>query len=170
MSDKVFFAHGMESGPWGTKIVFMAEIARKLGFDVESPDYSETKNPDERVKKLLSLKPTAEGKLVLVGSSMGAWVSLEASQSIRPDGIFLLAPAVYIGEHYSQSAPTPHAKVIDLVHGWNDAAVPVENAIRYAREHQLRLHLLADGHRLVDQLSVVGTLFDSFLREIQSLG
>ena len=65
----VYFAHGKESGPWGTKIPRLAEIAKKKGFGVESPDYTFTHDPDERVQKLLSLKPRAAKHLIFVGSS-----------------------------------------------------------------------------------------------------
>ena len=36
---KSFFAHGKESGPWGSKILHLAEGAKKMGLEVESPDY-----------------------------------------------------------------------------------------------------------------------------------
>ena len=35
----VVFSHGQESGPWGSKIAAMSEIARAEGFEVESVDY-----------------------------------------------------------------------------------------------------------------------------------
>ncbi|MGH8540495.1 MAG: alpha/beta hydrolase, partial [Stenotrophobium sp.] len=38
----VCFAHGKESGPWGTKITHLAEVARGHGYEVMSPDYSHT--------------------------------------------------------------------------------------------------------------------------------
>ncbi|MGK5092951.1 alpha/beta hydrolase [Deltaproteobacteria bacterium TL4] len=162
----VYFTHGKESGPWGTKIQYLADIAQKKGFAVESPDYSGMRDPRERVEKLLSLKPEASEYLVLMGSSMGAWVTLMASKRLNPQGLFLLAPAVYIGEGYSHQAPEPYGKVIDIIHGWHDAVVPVENVIRYAREHQVRLHLLDSEHRLTDQMSVLGKLFALFLDDV----
>ena len=35
----VCFSHGQESGPWGTKISAMADLARDRGCQVESIDY-----------------------------------------------------------------------------------------------------------------------------------
>jgi len=162
----VYFAHGKESGPWGTKIEYLAVVAKNKGFDVESPDYSGMMDPNERVDKLLGLNPQASEHLVLVGSSMGAWVTLKASEKLNADALFLMAPAVYIGEGFSEHAPAPHAKMVDIVHGWNDDVVPVDNAIRFAREHQARLHLLNAEHRLNDQLLSLGNLFEHLLNEV----
>src|SRR5690348_225810 len=90
----VVFAHGKESGPWGTKITRLAEVARALKFDVLSPDYSRTHDPKERVAMLLELAPRA-GTLVLAGSSMGGYVSAMACAALKPRALFLMAPALY---------------------------------------------------------------------------
>ena len=55
----VCFAHGKESGPWGTKITYLAAIARTRGFAVESPDYSHTHDPRRRLAQLLDQPPRA---------------------------------------------------------------------------------------------------------------
>src|SRR3989338_7791560 len=93
--DVVYFAHGKGSGPWGTKISRLAQVAKEKGFAVESPDYSRTHDPDERVETLLKLKPLASRHLVLVGSSMGGYVSAVASSQLKVKGIFLLAPVFF---------------------------------------------------------------------------
>jgi len=90
----VCFAHGKESGPWGTKITYLAEVARQRGFDVMSPDYSHTMDPRQRVADLLALAPQAD-TLVLAGSSMGGYVSAQACAALRPAALFLMAPALY---------------------------------------------------------------------------
>jgi hypothetical protein len=38
-SRHVVFSHGQESGPWGTKISAMAEVAKSEGWSVDSVDY-----------------------------------------------------------------------------------------------------------------------------------
>lgn len=91
----VYFSHGMESGPFGSKIMALAKVAEKLGFEVESPDYRSTMDADERVKMLLDLNPKANKNLVLVGSSMGGYVATVASKELKPQGLFLMAPAFY---------------------------------------------------------------------------
>ena len=164
----LYFAHGLESGPSGTKIQYLSKIAEKWQFHIESPDYSGMRDPSERADKLRRLKPEASECLVLLGSSMGAWVSLEASQHIKPNALFLIAPAVYIGEGYSHYAPKPYAQHVEIVHGWHDEVVPVENAIRFAREHNAPLHLLNSGHSLNDQLENIGNLLEMFFNKVTS--
>ncbi len=93
---KVYFSHGKESGPWGSKIKRLAAIAKQLGCGVESIDYTDTMDPDLRVERLLAVLDTEPGSFVLVGSSMGGYVSLVASESVDAKGVFLMAPALYM--------------------------------------------------------------------------
>ncbi|MCI0516667.1 MAG: alpha/beta hydrolase, partial [Woeseiaceae bacterium] len=67
----VYFSHGQESGPWGTKIRAMAEAAKALGCRVESIDYQGMADPTQRVEKLVAACRGVTEPLVLVGSSMG---------------------------------------------------------------------------------------------------
>jgi len=161
----VYFAHGKESGPWGTKILSLSEIAKAKGFQVESPDYSSLQNADDRVEKLLDLKPAAEKHLVLGGSSMGGYVSAVASETLKPSGLFLLAPAFYRAG-YKFPDPRPHAPFAAIVHGWDDEVIPVDDVIRYAKKYQTRLHLLASDHRLVSVLPAIEKIFADFLDDI----
>jgi alpha/beta superfamily hydrolase len=57
--------------------------------------------------------------------------------------------------------PAPCPKTI--VHGWRDEVVPVENSIKFAREHNATLHILDSDHRLHSELSFVNYLFEYFL-------
>lgn len=164
MEKLCYFAHGKESGPWGRKIQALAALARAHGFAVESPDYSHTMDPDARVEQLLALHPQAE-RLVLVGSSMGGYVSAVAARELKPDGLFLLAPAVYMPGY--EAEPEPQAGQIEIVHGWDDAVIPPDHVIRFARRHRARLHLLAGEHTLVAQLPLIERLFGLFLAEIE---
>lgn len=161
MSKLVVFAHGMESGPWGTKIVALAEVAKQCGYAVESVDYQGIEDPDARVQKLLSRHPQADS-LVLVGSSLGAYVAAVAAQQLNVDGLFLLAPAFYmpIGQ---QQNPQACAKLTRVIHGWQDEVIPVENAIRYARQHNVELELYPSDHRLIDVLAQIEWSFKAFL-------
>jgi hypothetical protein len=49
------------------------------------------------------------------------------------------------------------------VHGWHDDIVPVENSIRWAREHQAALHILDSNHRLEDRIEAICSLLRAFL-------
>ncbi len=159
--DVVYFAHGKESGPWGTKITRLAQVAEDKGFAVESPNYSRTHDPDERVETLLKLKPAASRHLVLAGSSMGGYVSTIASAQLTVKGIFLLAPA-FFKTGYKHSVPTPHAAKVAVVHGWDDDVIPVENSIRFAQDHKSELHLFKSDHRLLNVLPQIESIFSLF--------
>lgn len=165
MAGTVYFAHGKESGPWGRKIAALAAVAERHGLRVESPDYSFTMDPDLRVQHLLDLRPAGE-PLVLVGSSMGGYVSAVASRSLAPAGLFLMAPAVYMAGY--DADPSPRARLIEVVHGYRDDIVPVGNAIRLASEHRARLHLLDAEHTLVEVLPYLEHLFKLFLDDVAS--
>ncbi|MBT8419642.1 MAG: alpha/beta hydrolase [Gammaproteobacteria bacterium] len=163
----VYFAHGQESGPWGTKIQYLAEIAQRQGFRAESPDYSDIPDPDERVDRLLDLAPKDKDreKLVLVGSSAGGYVSAVASEFLEPDGLFLMAPAVLL-RGFGARNPQPSAIYRSVVHGWNDEIVSPQSVICFSRQHKMQLHMLDGDHRLVDVLPDVGRLFELFLRQV----
>lgn len=158
----VIFAHGKESGPWGAKIKHLADIAEVLGCNVLSPDYSDLADPDMRVQKLLSMQPLPHNKLILVGSSMGGYVSAIASATLKPDGLFLMAPAFYM-PGYVVVKPVPSAQHMAVVFGWHDKIIPVENGIRFAKENGSDLYILNSGHKLDDVLVQVGILFRDFL-------
>lgn len=157
----VVFAHGKESGPWGTKITQLAEVAKRRGYEVLSPDYSHTHDPHERVAHLRQLAPAATKTLVLVGSSMGGYVSAMACAELRPQALFLMAPALYFPGWEEEPSGVPALTAV--VHGWNDDIVPAECGIRFAQRHRSTLHMLDSGHTLNEQLPVLSTLFDDFL-------
>lgn len=160
MKKLVCFAHGKESGPWGTKINYLADIARERNWDVMSPDFRHTHDPHARVKHLLDLAPTAD-HLILVGSSMGGYVAAMACQAIKPQACFLMAPALYFEGWAEEPEGCPADTVV--VHGWDDDIVPVEVAIRFAQSRNASLHVLDSGHTLTDQLPILGQLFEGML-------
>ena len=158
----VVFSHGKESGPWGSKITAMAAAVRDMGLAVESVDYRGLDDPAERVRKLLAVGSELEEGVVLVGSSMGGHVSAAAASRLQPRGLFLLAPAFYM-TGYEEYTPRDVACPTAIVHGWHDDIVPVENSIRWAREHRAALHLLNSDHRLEDQITAICVLLRAFL-------
>ena len=167
MTNLVVFAHGKESGPWGSKITRLAAVAESFGANVLSPDYADLPSPDARVERLLALDLPPYDQLVLVGSSMGGYVSTIASPKLNPAGLFLMAPAFYL-PGYGNQQPVPAATHTVVVHGWHDEVVPVGQSIRFAHQHDASLHLLAGDHRLTDALPDVEALFRDFLgRKLQ---
>ena len=158
----VVFAHGKESGPWGTKITQLAEVAKRRGYEVLSPDYSHTHDPHERLAMLARLAPQASHALVLVGSSMGGYVSAMACADLRPRALFLMAPALYFPGWEEEPQGIP--RLTAVVHGWSDDIVPPERGLRFAERHRAALHLLDSGHTLNDQLPALSLLFDDLLQ------
>jgi predicted esterase len=162
----VCFSHGKESGPWGTKIAAMADLARDRGLSVESLDYRGLSDPAERTEKLVAHCLALDRPLVLVGSSMGGHVAAAASLRLpRVRGLFLLAPAFFI-PGYEALTPQPQIRRITIVHGWRDAVVPAANSIRFAEQHRAVLHLIDSDHRLTDNIFEVNRLFDWFLDDV----
>jgi pimeloyl-ACP methyl ester carboxylesterase len=161
--NSVVFSHGKESGPWGAKITAMAAVARDLALTVESVDYRGMDDPVERVKKLIGLGAAFKAPVVLVGSSMGGHVSAAAAGALGARALFLLAPAFYMPGFEKYTPQDVGGVPTAIVHGWHDDIVPVENSIRWAREHQAALHVLNSDHRLEDQIETICALLRNFL-------
>ena len=159
---RVVFSHGQESGPWGTKIRAMADCAKALGHAVESIDYQGMADPAERVKKLIEACEAFDGQLVLVGSSMGGHVATAAAAQVGAVGLFVLAPAYYM-EGYEMHTPAAPDLPIEIVHGWHDDIVPVDNSIRYARESSATLHVVDGDHRLTANIDAINQYLGIFL-------
>ena len=161
----IYFSHGKLGTPWSRKIKRLAAIAKSKGYSVHSINYTGILNPDLRVERLIKiLQKDANGK-ILVGSSMGGYASLVASESVAVKGIFLLAPALYL-DGYKKQEFSPKSDHIEIVHGWSDATVPVEHSIQFAKKFNAALHILDSDHRLYSALEKVEQLFALFLTNI----
>lgn len=161
----VYFSHGQESGPWGTKIKAMAEAVRALGCRAESVDYRGITDPGARVEKLIDECRGVAEPLLLVGSSMGGHVATAAAARLGAIGLFVLAPAYYIGEYEHLTPPAPDIP-ITIVHGWRDDVVPPENSIRFARECRATLHLVDGDHRLTENIGEIIYYLRRFIRDL----
>jgi pimeloyl-ACP methyl ester carboxylesterase len=162
----IVFSHGQDGEPWGGKIVAMAETARAAGYQAESIDYRGMADPTARVEKLLAFCKSLQAP-VLVGSSMGGHVAAAVSTFVNTRGLFLLAPAFYM-PGFEQYTPQPARCPITIVHGWNDTIVPVDNSIRFAREHRARLHLIDSDHRMADSIQDIQGYLGQFLLQLQA--
>ena len=165
---KVYFSHGKESGPWGTKIKRLAKIAEGKGCAVESIDYTDLMDPDQRVERLLEVLAREKDSFVLVGSSMGGYVSLVVSETVDAKAVFLMAPALYMPgyEGHQYSSRSSH---IEIVHGWTDNVIPAEHSIRYAKEADCTLHMISGDHALNSSIETVASLFVRFLEQAGDL-
>lgn len=158
----VIFSHGKESGPWGTKITALAAVAAQREFAAESIDYTDLADPEDRVRRLREWCAGKGAPLILVGSSMGAYVAAVASRAVNPAGLFLMAPAVHL-PGYPEPEPVPRAGKTYVVHGWHDQVIPLENVVRFARRNRARLFLVDGDHGLAGQLPFIEELFGLFL-------
>ena len=161
----VIFSHGQESGPWGTKIRAMSDLAKRLGCNADSIDYQGIADPTARVEKLVHECAGTHDALILVGSSMGGHVATAAANTLGAAGLFVLAPA-YFMEGYEELTPPPPSMPICIVHGWHDDIVPVENSIRFARGCSATLHLVNGDHRLTENISEINEYLEQFIKGI----
>ena len=164
----VIFSHGKESGPWGSKIKRLANIAEEYGCSVDSIDYADNPDPDLRVERLVNILKDVKEDFLLVGSSMGGYVSLLASEKVNTKGVFLLAPALFM-PGYKQQSYTNKTQ-IEIVHGWSDDIVPPENSIKFAKAVDCSLHLISGDHRLNSSIETVVVLFSQFLTAQKATG
>ena len=164
MNKLALFNHGKDSEPWGSKILALAKIAEKYAYHIESLDYRQTLNPDERVEQLLAMDLSAYDEVVLIGSSMGGYVATVASEVIKPKGLFLMAPAFYLPD-YAQTEFQPPKNTF-VVHGWQDDVVPAESAWKFSQKHHCELKMLDADHRLMTVLEQVCDEFERFLARL----
>lgn len=165
----IVFSHGKESGPWGNKISAMAEIAKARGIPYDSLDYTDLVNdPEARVERLAEHVAAMDELPVLVGSSMGGYVSTVVSTRFAIPGMFLMAPALYISGYAVQDYPSK-AQHIEVVHGWSDDVIPVELSMQFCRRMDCTQHVVAGGHRLTDAIPELLVLFGFFLERVKDL-
>lgn len=171
----VIFSHGKETGPWGTKIRRLAEVAKSADWQVISADYAALTGQvdapaQDRLAALLALPLPAHSCLALVGSSMGGWVSAAAAEILQPAGLFLLAPALGMPSYPSQWPAMLQGTDIEITHGWADDVIPAQNSIIFAERTRARLQLVNDDHRLSQSLDALCANFAAFLSRIEGGG
>lgn len=162
----VIFSHGKESGPNGTKIQILSKIAKENGCHTMSIDYRSCEDGEARIellKKIISGLDSAN--LILVGSSMGGYVSVVAAKDVEIDGLFLMCPALFLSRYGTQEYSV-QANHIEIIHGWQDDVVPFESSVRFGKENLAHLHLVDDNHRLSGSHQFLSQIFDSFLKKL----
>ena len=178
MPGHCILSHGFESGPDATKVTALAEVAGRLGWTCERPDYTdldarrdmgELGDVAARLDRLLALAraAAARGPLVLAGSSLGAWVSGAASLQVPVAGLFLMAPPVRMQDaHPLRAAAVPTA----IVHGWDDELIPVAQVVEWAAARRDRLLLVDDTHRLSANVEASAAAFEALLLALAGTG
>jgi predicted alpha/beta-hydrolase family hydrolase len=164
--NKVCFSHGQESGPWGTKIRAMAEVAEAAGWVVDSINYQGIPDPRDRAEKLVAYCQLEDEPLLLVGSSMGGFVANAAASQVGARGLFLLAPAFYAPGYGEYMPEHPSCRTL-IVHGWRDDVVPWQGSVRYGSETGAGLMLVDGDHRLTANIDMINRLLLDFLDELR---
>lgn len=174
MKGHCILSHGFESGPDATKVTALADVAERLGWSHERPDYSDLDAKREagelgdvpaRLKRLLVLARDAakRGPLVLAGSSLGAWISGMASLQVPVRGLFLMAPPVAM----QGASPLDAARVpTSIIHGWHDELIPATEVADWARARDARLLLVDDTHRLSEHVAASAEAFAALLASL----
>ena len=70
-------------------------------------------------------------------------------------------------DYQQQTYPTD-LKYIEIVHGWSDDIIPVENSIKFAQQAQCLLHLIDGDHRLNSSIEQLILIFNTFLQTIHT--
>jgi predicted alpha/beta-hydrolase family hydrolase len=167
-------SHGFESGPDATKVTALAEVAQRLGWSCERPDYtdldarrdiSELGDVFARQQRLFDLAQSAAGRgpVVLAGSSLGAYVSGRVSLQVPVAALFLMAPPLYMGS----APPLDAARVpVSIIHGWDDELIPAADVVAWAHARRARLLLVDDSHRLSAHVHASADAFAALLAGI----
>ena len=165
-------SHGFESGPDATKVTALAEVAERLGWSHERPDYtdldarsevSQVGDVPERLQRLIRLAAAAaqRGPVVLAGSSLGAYISAIASLHVPTRGLFLMVPPTKMGPMPALDAA---AVPTSVVHAWHDELIAPAEVISWAQARAARLLLVDDGHRLGNHVEASAAEFEALLR------
>jgi alpha/beta superfamily hydrolase len=164
MKGTVILSHGSQSGPDATKVTALAQTAMQLGWCALRPDYRNDRTAAIRLDRLLQTIDNVAGPVVLVGSSLGAYISCFAAAQRPVQSVFLLAlPPHILGE--MGEVPMLQQRCW-LIHGWHDELIPVASILPFAQNNSHRVLLLDSDHRLSDQLKVLQTQFTEFLESL----
>lgn len=168
MRGTILLSHGSASSPEATKVSALSALAEARGWRTQRLDYREDDarghagSVAPRLTRLNAAITACDAPPVLVGSSMGAFVSALASLEHPVAGLFLMAtppaiPGVESALDVRQDVPTL------MVHGWRDEVCPIDDIERFT--HRLNLPLLAldDDHRLSSSLPAIERQFALFL-------
>ena len=168
----VMFLGGLMSDMSGTKAIALEAHCREAGrafvrFDYfghgeSSGSFIDGTITRWRADTLAVLNEIAVGPQILVGSSMGGYVSAMACDALEPEALLLMAPALYLDGYPGEPAGCPDDTIV--VHGWGDDIVPLDSSYTFAKSRRAALHVVADGHRLAESIEFIGALFSAQLK------
>lgn len=167
-------SHGFESGSEATKVTALAEVAERLGWSHERPDYTDLDalrqvsplgDVPARLRRLVDLAAAAarRGPVVLAGSSLGAYTSALTSLQVPVAGLFLMVPPISMGPMPALDAA---AVPTSVVHAWHDELIAADGVIAWARARSAQLLMVDDGHRLEHHVAASALAFEQLLRRL----
>ncbi|MEO5596975.1 MAG: hypothetical protein ABIQ97_07495 [Lysobacteraceae bacterium] len=171
----VILSHGLNSSPDATKVTALARVAEQLGWSSERPDFAAIDRDarcgrfgdiDTRLELLRERARAAATPLVLVGSSLGAFVSALVSLEIDCIGLYLMAPPPFLDGY--PRALTAASVPTTIVHGWDDELIPAATVINWAAPRRDRVLLVNDSHRLAAHVDFCARQFREFLQSLQA--
>lgn len=105
---KILYLHGFASSPAGRKVAALRNRLQPRGFEIVAPDLnvpSFRKLDFDGIVRLVRWETKRHEPAVIVGSSLGALVALEANRRGAGVPLLLIAPAVGFGKRWSERLP-----------------------------------------------------------------
>ena len=171
MRGHVVLSHGSDSSPDATKVSALAALAEAMGWTTQRPDY---RDDDARghagsvAPRIARLRATVEAlpePPVLVGSSMGAFVSALVSLDVAVAGLLLLATPGAIPD-YPRALDMRRGVPTLLIHGWGDKVCAVSVTQKFAASCRVPLLVVDDDHRLSHSVDVIAAQCRVFLDRV----
>ena len=171
MRGQIILSHGSDSSPDATKVSTLAAMAESLGWRTQRPDY---RDDDARghagsvapqVARLRAVIEALDAPPLLVGSSMGAFVSGLVSLDVPVAGLLLLATPSEIPGYALKFDVRPDVPTL-LIHGWRDEVCPLEGVYAFAAGRRLPLQMVDDDHRLGASMDTIAAQFRLMLDQL----
>ncbi|MGB5940482.1 MAG: alpha/beta family hydrolase [Rhodanobacter sp.] len=171
MRGQIILSHGSGAGPEATKVSALAAQAEALGWRTQRPDYRSDDargyagSVAPRIARLRATIEALDAPPVLVGSSMGAFISGLVSLDAPVAGLLLLAtPSAIPG--YARPLDLREGVPAMLVHGWRDEVCPLAGVHAFAARRRLPLLVLDDDHRLSTSMDAIAAQFRLLLDRV----
>jgi uncharacterized protein len=92
------YLHGFASGPGSTKARYIREKFAQIGIELQVPDLNQDDfthlTISRQIAQVIDLFPTDGSPIILIGSSLGGWISTIIAQDyLQVEKLILLAPA-----------------------------------------------------------------------------
>lgn len=164
MRRQIVLSHGSDSSPEATKVSMLAMLAESLGWSTLRPDYraadarGHAGSVAPRIARLRATIEALDAPPLLVGSSMGAFVSGLVSLEVPVAGLLLLATPSEIPDCARKFNLRTDGPTV-LIHGWRDDVCPLAGVLAFAAHRRLPLLVLDDDHRLGSSMDMIAAQF-----------